>query len=187
MFITWKCLWSQMKIYYSSWLAQWWFSLKITLVIGWISWACCWKCFQHIWQAFALCESNFLERHPRVLTVKKSSCSDTPAHSLHIFLLSSSSLLQSLFRKRFLLDPIVWLLVLTLTEDSLNLWSPTPLNYSSISCQPAHSLTAHFHSLTQFTTITMAHLALNSWLFFFRTEVGKSTLSFLASLNDRSW
>lgn len=42
---------------------------------------CSWKWLQHIWQAFALCKSNFLERHPHVLSVKYSSCFSTT--SLH--------------------------------------------------------------------------------------------------------
>lgn len=35
---------------------------------------CCWKWFRYIWQVFALCESNFLERHPHIQSVKYSSC-----------------------------------------------------------------------------------------------------------------
>lgn len=46
----------------------------------------CWKWLQHIWQAFALCESNFLERHPHVPSAKYSFCFNLGPFRRHFLL-----------------------------------------------------------------------------------------------------
>lgn len=100
---------------------------------------CCWKWFQHIWRVFALCESNFLERHAHVLSVKYSSCFSPISLPLHLYLPllqpPSFSPLQTFPPP----SPIVSFLDLPLTLDTLN-----PVS--------------GFCSLTQFMMITVTHL-----------------------------
>lgn len=74
LFITWKCLWSQMKIHYGSRLAQQWFSLRITLVIGWVSWA-------------HAAVNGFSTAGRRLHCVKVISWKDIPTFCLWIFIL----------------------------------------------------------------------------------------------------